>query len=168
MLHAQRVKRAAQLRAVLVRTRLHQRLREQLVGALVEFGHLGHCFEGLFVLALKTVELLDDVLEAVLDELDVVGRLAIGAGGLDDLHAVQPRRQGLDRLQHRDDLGVLLLGDLSGDEDAEVTDVLVQQADDHLAARLDLVGRAVDIGDPVERLLWRRDVVAERGEQHDR
>jgi hypothetical protein len=47
-------------------------------------------------------------------------------------------------------------------------DVFVEQADDHLAARLDLLGRAVDVGDPVERLLRRRDVVAHRREQDDR
>ena len=47
-------------------------------------------------------------------------------------------------------------------------DVLVHEADDDLAARLDLLGRAVDVGHPVERLLRRRDVVAHRGEQDDR
>ena len=87
---------------------------------------------------------------------------------LGDLHAVQARRQRLDRLQHRDDLRMLLLRHLAGHEDAEVADVLVQQADDDLAARLDLFGAAVDVGHPVERLLRRRDVVAHRGEQDDR
>ena len=63
---------------------------------------------------------------------------------------------------------MFLLRDGPGHEDAEVTRALVQQSDDDLAARLDLVGRAVDIGDPVEGLLRRRDVVAHRSEQHDR
>ena len=72
------------------------------------------------------------------------------------------------RLQHRDDLRMLLLRDLAGYEDAEVADVLVHQPDDHLPARLDLLGAAIHIGDPVERLLRRRDVVAYRGEQNDR
>ena len=74
----------------------------------------------------------------------------------------------LDVLEHVDDLRVLLLGDLARDEDAEVADALVHQADDHLPARLDLLGRGVEVGDPVERLLRRRDVVAHRGEQDDR
>ena len=63
---------------------------------------------------------------------------------------------------------MLLLRHLAGDEDAEVADVLVQQPDDHLAARLDFFGGAVDVGDPVECLLRRRDVVAHRREQDDR
>ena len=87
---------------------------------------------------------------------------------LRDLHAIEARRQCLDRLQHRDDLRVLLLRDLTGDKDAEVADVLVHQADDHLSARLDFLGAAVHVGDPVEGLLRRRDVVAERREQDDR
>ena len=57
-----------------------------------------------------------------------------------DLHAVQARRQLLDVLQHLDDLRVLLLRDLAGHEDAEVADVLVDQPDDRLAVRLDLLG----------------------------
>jgi hypothetical protein len=49
-----------------------------------------------------------------------------------------------------------------------MTDVLVHQAHDDLPARLDFVGAVVDVGDPVERLLRWRDVVAYRGEQDDR
>ena len=60
-------------------------------------------------------------------ELDLVLDLAVRALALVDLHAVQARRQRLDRLQHRDDLRVLLLRDLAGDEDAEVADVLVHR-----------------------------------------
>ena len=47
-------------------------------------------------------------------------------------------------------------------------DVLVHQSDDDLAARLDFLGAAVDVGHPVERLLRRRDIVAHRREQDDR
>ena len=41
-------------------------------------------------------------------------------------------------------------------------------ADDHLAARLDFLSRAVDVGNPVECLLRRCDVVAHRREEDDR
>ena len=156
------------LRRDLVAHRLDERLREELVGALVELGQRGHRLERLLVGALEPVQLLGDVLEPALVEIDLVFDLAVASLDLVDLHAVQTRRQRLDRLQHRDDLRVLLLRHLAGDEDAEVADVLVQQADDHLPARLDLVGRAVDVGHPVERLLRRRDVVAHRREQDDR
>jgi hypothetical protein len=40
-----------------------------------------------------------------------------------------------------------------------VADVLLHQADDHLPAGLDLLGAAIHVGNPVERLLRRRDVV---------
>ena len=94
--------------------------------------------------------------------------LAVGTLALVDRHPVEARRQRFHRLEHRDDLRVFLLRDLAGDEDPEVAHILVQQADDDLAARLDLLGRTVDVGHPVEGLLRRGDVVAHRGEQDDR
>src|SRR5689334_9467821 len=47
-------------------------------------------------------------------------------------------------------------------------DVLVDQADDRLAVRLDLLGARVQVAYPVERLLRRRDVVAHRRKHDDR
>src|SRR6185312_9581725 len=58
--------------------------------------------------------------------------------------------------------------DLARDEDSEMPDVLVDEPDDRLAVRLDLLGARVDVADPVERLLRRRDVVAHRREHDDR
>src|SRR4030095_6913097 len=55
-----------------------------------------------------------------------------------------------------------------GDEDAEMADVLVHQANDYLPASLDLLGAAINVSNPVEGLLRRRDVVARRSEQDDR
>src|SRR4029078_6557827 len=92
--------------------------------------------------------------------------VAIRANDLVNLHPVATRRQLLNGLQHRDDLRMLLLRDLARYADAEVTDVLVNQADDRLAVGLDLLGRRIDVADPVERLLRRCDVVAHRCE-HD-
>src|SRR5439155_9661876 len=127
-----------------------------------------HGLERLLVGALEPVQSLDDLFEPALHELDVVLDGAARASTLHDLHPVEAGGKRLDRLQHRDDLRMLLLRDLSRDEDAEVTDVLVQQPHDDLAAGLDFLGRAVDVGDPVERLLWGRDVVAHGREQDDR
>src|SRR4051794_40138714 len=53
------------------------------------------------------------------------------------------------------------------DEDAQVTNTLVHQADNHLPARLQILCRGVEVRDPVEGLLRRRDVVTKRGEQDD-
>src|SRR5215471_16704106 len=49
-----------------------------------------------------------------------------------------------------------------------MTDALVQQPDDDLAANLDFVRRPVDVGHPVERLLRRRNVVTHRSEKNNR
>src|SRR5215472_17177837 len=49
-----------------------------------------------------------------------------------------------------------------------MTDALVQQPNDDLAASLDFVRRPVDVGHPVERLLRRRNVVTHRSEKNDR
>ena len=95
-----------------------------------------------------------------------MGRAAIELG--DEEFSALMIGELLDVLQELDDLGVLAVRHLPGDEDAEVADVLVQQADDGLAVGLDLLGRRVEVADPVERLLRRRDVVAHRREQDDR
>src|SRR3972149_309233 len=63
---------------------------------------------------------------------------------------------------------MLLLGDSARDEDAEMADILVHEADNDLPPGLDLVGRSIDVGHPVEGLLRRSDVVAQRGEKNDR
>ena len=59
------------------------------------------------------------------------------------------------------------LATLARDEDAEMADTLVHQADDDLPVGLEVFRRGVEVRDPVEGLLRRGDVVAERGEQDD-
>ena len=63
----------------------------------------------------------------------------------------------------------MLLGrHFAGDEDAEMSDALVQAIDDGLSGRDDLVLVIIEIKDPVKRLLRRRDVVAPGAEHDDR
>ena len=143
------------------------RSHEQFVGALGEFRERGHRLERLLVDAVVLLQLLQR-LERALVQRHVVGDLAVGVLDLVDLHPVETRRQRLDVLEHFEDLRVLLLRDLARHEDAEVPDVLVDEADDRLAVGLDLVGRRVEVRDPVERLLRRGDVVAHRREHDDR
>ena len=52
-------------------------------------------------------------------------------------------------------------------EEAEVAGLLVQAVDDRLIVEADVVHALVEIGDPVERLLRRGDVVAPGGEHDD-
>src|SRR4051794_12578227 len=74
----------------------------------------------------------------------------------------------LDVFDQIDDLSVLALGDLARYEDPEMADGFVHESDDDLPVRLECLGRRVKVGHPVERLLGRRDVVAERREKDDR
>jgi len=133
---------------------------------LVEIGDALDRLEGPFVDTLEAVQTQDDLFEPALHEVDLVGD-PLRPFPLLDLHPVQAGRKCLDRLHHRDDLRVLFFRHAPGHEDPEVADVLVQEADDDLAARLDVLGRAIDIGHPVEGLLRGRDVIAERGEEDD-
>ena len=59
------------------------------------------------------------------------------------------------------------LRDAAGNENAEMADALVDRVDDRLAVGADLVDVLVEIENPAERLLRRRDVVALRAEHHD-
>ena len=159
---------APEFGAELVGHRLHQGASEQLVGPLIELADLGHSLEWFLVGPLHPVHPRHDLLEPALDKLDVIVHRAILAVDFVDLHAIESRRQCLDGLKHRDDLGMFLPGDPSRDKDPEVADVLVQQTDDRLAAGLDLIGGAIHVRHPVERLLRWGDVVAHGGEQDDR
>jgi hypothetical protein len=69
-LEAQGMKGFLHLAGKSVCSRLHERLGEQLVAALVELRDRRDGLEGLFIRALEAVQALDDVLEPVLDELD--------------------------------------------------------------------------------------------------
>ena len=63
----------------------------------------------------------------------------------------------------------MLLGcDLARHEDAEVANALVQAVDDRLTGRDNLVLVVVEVEDPAQRLLWRRNVVTPRTEHDDR
>src|ERR687897_3683816 len=57
---------------------------------------------------------------------------------------------------------------LTGDENPQEGDLFVQHVDDGLAVADDVVHATVDIGDPVERLWRRGDILAVGGEHHDR
>src|SRR5215471_3921845 len=63
----------------------------------------------------------------------------------------------------------MLLGrDLAGDEDAEMANALVQAVDNGLAGGDDLVLMVVEVENPAQSLLRRRDVIAPGAEYDDR
>ena len=63
---------------------------------------------------------------------------------------------------------MFLLGDAAGNEDAEMTDAFVNRVDDRLPVGPDLIDVGVEIENPVQRLLRRRDIVALGAEYQDR
>src|ERR671910_1335560 len=83
-------------------------------------------------------------------------------------HLVEPGRNHVDELERVDYRVMLPASYLTGDENSQVADLFVQHVDDGLAVADDVVHATVDIGDPVERLWRRRDIVAVRREDHDR
>src|SRR6516225_6043795 len=89
-------------------------------------------------------------------EIGVRGALALGL----ERRLVKPGRQRVDQVDVARELAVLFLGDAAGHEDAEVADGLVDRVDDRLPVGADLVDALVQIENPSERLLRRRDVVA--------
>ena len=64
---------------------------------------------------------------------------------LGDDRLVEAGRQHVDHLHARDELAVLLGGDLAGHEDAEVPDAVVHRIDDRLAVRDDLALMVVEV-----------------------
>ena len=97
-------------------------------------------------------------------EVGVVNRLALRR----QHRLVEPGRQDVDQVDVRGELVVLLFRHAGGDEDPQVPDLVVDGVDDGLAVGADFVHVVVEVEDPVERLLRRRDVVAARAEDDDR
>ena len=148
----------------------HQRLDERSLEDIVE---LGREFREAFnrrevALVVAAVVVGENVGEGALVEADGEVRVDALATHIIDRHLVKAGRKGLDRHHSRCHFGMLFFGDRRGDEDAEMADLVVHHVDDALAADLDFLLVGVGVEDPVERLLGRRDVVAERGEDDDR
>ncbi len=76
-LEAQRMELPRNLGGDFVAQRLDERLREELVGALVELGNGGHGLERLLVGALQAIQARSDVFEPLLQKIDVVHDLAV-------------------------------------------------------------------------------------------
>jgi hypothetical protein len=77
-----------------------------------------------------------------------------------DHRLVKTGRHQINHVHRVGEFLVLLRRHLSGDEDAEMPDALMQAIDDGLAGFDDLVLVIVEIENPMQCLLRRRDVVA--------
>ena len=81
---------------------------------------------------------------------------------------VKTGRHQIDHIHRLRELAVLLCRHLAGHEDAQMANALVKAIDDRLAGLDDLILVVIEVEDPVQRLLRRRDVVAPGTEPDDR
>ena len=134
------------------------------VKSLVYLRHALDRGEALVVFGVVAAQRADVVQRARLQAEQVAAVHQLGVDGilihLGDHRLVEPGRQHVDQLHARDELAVLLGGDLAGHEDTKVPDAVVQRVDNRLAVRDDLALVVVEIENPVQRLLRWRDVVA--------
>ena len=84
------------------------------------------------------------------------------------LHLVQAGRQRLNRIEALQDRAMLVTRHACGDENAEVSDMRVGEIHDSLAGGDQSFRTFVHDGNPAERLVRWRDVVAVRGKDDDR
>ena len=81
---------------------------------------------------------------------------------------VKARRQHVDEVDVAGELAVLLARHAARDEYSEMADGFVDRVDDRLAVSADVVDIIIEVENPSECLLGRRDVIALRAEHHDR
>src|SRR5271157_5857390 len=99
---------------------------EHQVGPLAEFRNGRYHRKRPLITPLQLVE-PTQVFQSFLLEGHGERRPTFGSLFLDP-HQVQAGAQLLDRLEHLDDLGILLAGDLAGNEDAEVAHALMEES----------------------------------------
>ena len=150
----------------------HHGPHECAVERQVSFRHPGRGGEAALVGGVVAAERADVVERPPLAAHDPVAGDEVGVGclagfGLEH-RLVKARRQHVDHVDIARELAVLLARHAGGDENSEMSDGFVDRVDDRLAVGADLVDVLVEIEDPSERLLRRRDVVALRAEHHDR
>jgi hypothetical protein len=144
--------------------RRHERGDERLQGQLVGLGRpLRKAGDGGELLVVAPVVEREDVVDGARLERDLVDIVFVC-----DQHFVEPRRERLDRLDHRTDLRVLGLGDLCRNENAEMADAVMERVDDDVPVCREFGHRGIEVGDPAQGLLRRRDVVAMGCEDDDR
>src|SRR6476646_6132013 len=81
---------------------------------------------------------------------------------------IEAGRQGIDQIDVAREFAVLLSRYAGGYKDAQMSHGLMNGVDDGLSVGADFVDVLVEIENPSEGLLGRRDVVAFRAEHHDR
>ena len=137
--------------------RLHQRLCERPIETVIDLREPGEGSEALVILVTVGTECADVVQRTRLERQQILSVYQVGPLGprldLPDHGLVQAGGHHIDHFDARGELGMLLGRHLARNEDAEMTDRLVQRVDDGLAVGDDLAVLAVEVGDPAQRLL---------------
>jgi len=162
-LNAQRVQISQNFGGELRGPEFDPRPHEQTVQSVVRFGYFRDHAEIRFVR--RAVIISGDVGKCPRRKLR--GEFTAADVAFDD-HLVEARRQKIDHVEIADNLPVFFLGDRSRDENPQMADVFVDDIDNHLSVAFDVIDGFVNPGNPVERLLRRRDIVTFGGENENR
>ncbi len=160
------------LRALLARNRFYGGRNKAAIESQIDLRYARGSGEALVVVRLVLPKRPDVIEGALLEMEQVVAAhqftvLDMLIEAADD-RLIQAGRGQVDQVHRLRELAMLLGGDLAGDEDAEMPDALVQAVDDRLAGGDDLPLMLVEIENPVQSLLRRRDVVTPGTEHDDR
>ena len=170
--NAQRVQTPHPIRRLLACHHAHERAGEAPVQTLVDFRYPRYCREPPIIFGVIAPYGTDVIERARLEADHVIARDQLGMGGFRAFFGhhrlVEPGRQDVDDVHGLGEFLVLFRRDFRRNEDAEMADRLMQGVDDGLPVGDDLLVATVEIKDPAQRLLRRRDVVAPRAEDHDR
>ena len=160
------VHRPAHLGAAFGNQRPDHRAQQRIVQLRLNLGGAGDRGKG--TLISHGIVQRADIGKIAFGEADGELLVAVLHGHFLDGHLVKTRGKRLDGLQGRGNLGMFLPGDLRRHEYAKVPDLFMHHVDDALAPDADLVHIRIGLGNPVQRLLRRGDVVAVAGEDDDR
>src|SRR5262249_1085872 len=81
---------------------------------------------------------------------------------------IEAGRQNVDKIDIAREFPVLLASHAGRNEDSQMTHLVMDRVDDRLSMGADLIDILIEVENPSERLLRRRNVITARTEHHDR
>src|SRR5262245_8939698 len=172
VLQPQGVQPAHPFRETLVGPAPDPGLHERAIETEIDVGYASRRSKPPFVLLVIAAKRSNVAEAARFEAHQIVAADQVGANGawISRRHhgLVKARRQHIDKVDVARELIVLLLRHRSRYEDAEMAYRLMDGINHGLTVRPHIVDAVVEIEDPVQRLLRRRDVVALRAEHDDR
>ena len=149
----------------------YHRLRKGAVECEIDFRDPRRRGEPAFVGRIVTAEGADVVQGTRLATHHPIARNEIGADGIPALRLehglVQAGREDVDQVDVAGKFAMLLARDSAGNEYSQMADGFVDRVDDGLSVGTDFIDVVIQIENPSERLLGRRDVVPFRTEHDD-